>query len=96
MDKRSKRERQLEAFMTRLAGEFAINPRIELRFLPLETDGRANMLKRFAEEWKMDPSLIDDFDLQGIEVSDFRSFLMEGWEKSGAVIPMFGPERRLG
>lgn len=96
MNKRTEEQRQLEAFMNRLAAEFVVNHRIELRYLPLEIDARADMLKDFAREWKMDPSLVDDFDLQGIEASDFRSFLMEGWEKSGAVVPMFGPERRLG
>jgi hypothetical protein len=95
MQKRTDRQRQLEAFLNHFAGESAINPKIGEHLIGLEsTAKRENLLKEFAISYGSDPTLVDEFRLGDIEASDFGGFLLVAWEKSGATRYLSGRERK--
>ena len=82
---------QLKELMDEVVSRTLVNKRFKARLDILSPERRAEDIKRVAEELKIDPGIVDDYDLAGIE-GTVQSFIEEV-QLRFFEDPSVGPER---
>jgi len=82
---------QLKELMDEVVSRTLVNKRFKARLDILSPEGRAEDIKRVAEELKIDPGIVDNYDLAGIE-GTVQSFIEEVQLRFFEA-PSVGPER---
>jgi hypothetical protein len=70
---------QLRQLLNQLASKSVTDSSFAKRFGLLSSEGRVGDLKRLASQIDIDPEIVDNFDLVGIEVDSLEGFVKEAY-----------------